>query len=192
MEDRSNMGQNTWLNISQPSLSHMIVGSIQGNSKMQKLLYHQYAAKMYGVCLRYAKNEADAEDILQEGFIKAFRNLDKYRGEGYFEGWLRKIIVRTAISHFRNGVRKIDVYQNIDDVTIEDKAPSILDRMAEKDIVGIVTKLPPGYRKVFMLYVIEGYNHKEIAGMLGCSEGNSKSQLNRSRTQLRKMLRKSA
>ena len=174
------------------SLPQMIHGSIQGNSKMQKLLYHQFAAKMFGVCLRYAKNEADAEDILQEGFIKAFRNLDKYRGEGYFEGWLRKIIVRTAISHFRSGIRKIEAHVNIADLSIEDKEHSVLDKLDEKDIVGIVTKLPPGYRKVFTLYVIEGYNHKEIAGILGCSEGNCKSQLNRSRAVLRKMLRKSA
>ena len=173
-------------------LPQMIHGSIQGNPKMQKLLYQQFAAKMFAVCLRYAKNEADAEDILQEGFIKAFRNLDKYRGEGYFEGWLRKIIVRTAISHFRTGIRKIETQASIDDISIEDKEPGVLDKLAEKDIVGIVTKLPPGYRKVFTLYVIEGYNHKEIAGILGCSEGNCKSQLNRSRTVLRKMLRKSA
>jgi len=174
------------------SLPHLIQGSIHGNPKMQKLLYQQFAAKMYAVCLRYAKNEADAEDILQEGFIKAFRNLHKYRGEGYFEGWLRKIIVRTAISHFRSNVKKINTHQNIADYNVEDKETNVLDNLAAKDLVGIVTKLPPGYRKVFMLYVIEGYNHKEIAGILGCSEGNCKSQLNRSRSQLKKMLRKSA
>jgi RNA polymerase sigma factor (sigma-70 family) len=175
-----------------PSLPLLIHGSIHGDPKMQKLLYQQFAAKMYAVCLRYAKNDADAEDILQEGFIKAFRNLDKYRGEGHFEGWLRKIIIRTAISHFRNGVGKINVHQNIFDCAVEDKEITVLDKLAAKDLVGIVTKLPPGYRKVFMLYVIEGYNHKEIAGILGCSEGNCKSQLNRSRSQLKKMLRKSA
>ncbi len=173
------------------SLSHMIHGSINRDPKMQKLLYNEFAAKMYAVCLRYTKNQFDAEDILQEGFIKAFRNLDKFRGEGYFEGWLRKIIVRTAISHFRHGVRKINTQASLDCVA-EAKESNVLDKLAEKDLVGIVTKLPPGYRKVFMLYVIEGYNHKEIAGILGCSEGNCKSQLNRSRNQLRKMLRKSA
>ena len=174
------------------SLPHIIHGSIHGDPRMQKLLYQQFAARMYAVCLRYAKNEADAEDILQEGFIKAFRNLDKFRGEGHFEGWLRKIIVRTAISHFRNGLRKINTHQDIFDCNIEDKEPNVFDKLAAKDIVGIVTKLPPGYRKVFMLYVIEGYNHKEIAGILGCSEGNCKSQLNRSKTVLRKMMLKSA
>lgn len=174
------------------SLPHIIRGSIHGDPKMQKLLYQAFAARMYAVCLRYTKNEADAEDILQEGFIKAFRNLDKFRGDGHFEGWLRKIIVRTAISHFRNGVRKINTYHSLTDYQVEDKATNAMDKLAEKDIVGIVTKLPPGYRKVFMLYVIEGYNHKEIAGILGCSEGNCKSQLNRSRTKLKELLKKSA
>ena len=179
-------------NITPISLPHLIHGSIQGDPKMQKLLYQHFAARMYAVCYRYAKNEPDAEDILQEGFIKAFCNLSKYRGDGHFEGWLRKIIVRTAISHFRNGLRKINARPDIFDHIIEDNETNILDKLAAKDIVGIVAKLPPGYRKVFMLYVIEGYNHKEIAGILGCSEGNCKSQLNRSRSQLKKKLRKSA
>lgn len=173
-------------------LTPIIEGSINGNPRMQKLLYQQFASRMYSVCLRYAKNEADAEDLLQEGFVKAFRNLDKYRGEGYFEGWLRRIIIRTAISYYRSNVRKMNSKHLLLDHSIEDHTPSAEDRMAEKDIHGMVTKLPPGYRKVFTMYVIEGYNHKEIASILGCSEGNCKSQLNRSRSQLRKMLKKSA
>ena len=173
-------------------LPQLIKGSIHGDARMQKLLYQAYAASMYTLCLRYTKNESDAEDILQEGFIKAFRNLHKFRGEGHFEGWLRKIIMRTAISHYRNGIRKINAPQALPDHQIEDKATNAIDKLAVKDIVGIVTKLPPGYRKIFMLYVIEGYNHKEIAGILGCSEGNCKSQLKRSRTKLKELLKKSA
>ena len=174
------------------SLPQLIKGSIHGDARMQKLLYQAYAGSMYTVCLRYTKNEPDAEDILQDGFIKAFRNLSKFRGDGHFEGWLRKIIVRTAISHYRNGERKINTAQSLPDHQIADKATTAIDKLAEKDIVGIVTKLPPGYRKIFMLYVIEGYNHKEIAGILGCTEGNCKSQLNRSRTKLKELLKKSA
>ncbi len=173
-------------------LTLLISESMRGNPKMQKLLYQQFAAKMYLVCLRYTKNTADAEDILQDGFIKVFRNLDKFRGDGFFEGWLRKIIIRTAISHFRNSVKKINSCQTELNYSLEDKERDVFDKLAEKDIVGLVKKLPPGYRKVFMLYVIEGYNHKEIAGILNCSEGNCKSQLNRSRMQLRKMLKKTA
>jgi len=173
-------------------LPQLIKGSIHGDARMQKLLYQAYAGSMHKVCLRYTKNGSDAEDILQEGFIKAFRNLHKFRGDGHFEGWLRKIIVRTAISHFRNGEKKICTAQHFSDHQLADNATTAIDKLAEKDIVGIVTKLPPGYRKVFMLFVMEGYNHKEIAGILGCTEGNCKSQLNRSRTKLKELLKKSA
>ncbi|HMI79580.1 MAG TPA: RNA polymerase sigma factor [Ferruginibacter sp.] len=173
-------------------LQLIISESMLGNSKMQKLLYHQFAARMYAVCLRYTKNADDAEDILQEGFIKIFRNLDKFRGDGSFEGWIRKIITRTAISHLRDNKKKLNTQPAELNGFLEDRESNILEKLAEKDIVGIVTKLPPGYRKVFMMYVMEGYNHKEIAGILGCSEGNCKSQLYRSRTQLQKILKKSA
>jgi len=171
-------------------LSLIISESILGNPKMQKLLYQQFAVKMYAVCLRYTKNTADAEDILQEGFIKIFRNLDKFRGEGSFEGWIRKIICRTALSHLRDN--KKDIHQPEPHYSFMDKEINILDKLAEKDITGIVTKLPQGYRTIFMMYVIEGYNHREIANILGCSEGTCKSQLYRSRTRLQEMLKKTA
>ena len=168
----------------------LITESKRGNQRIQKLLYEQYAAKMYDVCFRYAKNQADAEDILQEGFIKIFRNLDKYRGEGSFEGWIRKIITRTALTHLTNNKKHSP--QTGLNYLVEDKESNALDKLAEKDIVGLVTKLPPGYRKIFMLYVIEGYNHREIAGILGCSEGNCKSQFYRSRSRLQKIHKKTA
>lgn len=172
------------------SLSHLILESGRGNQRLQKILYDKYAEKMYAVCLRYAKNATDAEDILQQGFIKVFRNIDKYRGDGSFEGWIRKIITRTAITHITKN-RKIS-FQTTIDYSHEDNTSNILDKLAEKDIVGMITKLPPGYRKIFTLYVIEGYNHREIAEMLGCSEGNCKSQFYRSRTRLQKILKMSA
>jgi RNA polymerase sigma factor (sigma-70 family) len=159
---------------------------------MQQRLYDLYAAKMLNVCLRFTRNSADAEDILQEGFVKVFKNLDKFRSDGSFEGWIRRIITRTAISHFRDHSKK--AYSNTTEISyrLEDKEASAMDRLGEKDIVGMVKKLAPGYRKVFMLYVIDGYNHKEIANLLGCSEGNCKSQLYRSRTMLQKMMSKTA
>ena len=168
----------------------LIIESRRGNQRIQKLLYEQFAEKMYAVCFRYTKNASDAEDILQEGFIKVFKNLDKYRGDGSFEGWIRKIITRTAITHLTYN-KKLSLQTGLDHV-FEDNENNILDKLAEKDIVGIITKLPPGYRKIFMLYVIEGYNHREIAGILGCSEGNCKSQFYRSRTRLQKILKKTA
>jgi RNA polymerase sigma factor (sigma-70 family) len=171
-------------------LPFLISESISGNAKMQKILYDQFAVNMYAVCLRYSKNTADAEDILQEAFIKIFRNLDKFRGDGSFEGWIRRIITRTALSHIRDN--KKEMHQTVLSYSIKDKGGNVLDKLAEKDIVGVVTKLPQGYRTIFMMYVIEGYNHREIANILGCSEGTCKSQFYRSKTRLQKMLKKTA
>lgn len=157
---------------------------------MQKLLYEQFAGKMYTVCLRYTNNPADAEDILQEGFIKVFRNLEKFRADGSFEGWIRRIITRTALTYLRDN--KKDRHQSGLSDSFRDKESSVLDKLEEKYLVGIVTKLPQGYRTIFMMHVIEGYNHREIAAILGCREGTSKSQFYRSKTRLQKMLQMTA
>lgn len=135
---------------------------------------------MYGVCLRYAANSEEAEDILQEGFVKVFRKLDSYRSEGSFEGWVRRIFVNTAIEHFRKKTYLQPITEKEED-TFEGNYPTALDNMAEKDIVQLVQQLSPGYRTVFNMYVVEGYAHKQIAEMLGISEGTSKSQLSRAK-----------
>ena len=142
---------------------------------------------MYGVCLRYVANADDANDILQEGFIKVYKNLDKFRREGSFEGWVRRIFVNTAIEQFR---KKVKLY-NVDEVqenTIEDKELTALDLLATKDIINIVNELSPGYKAVFNLHVIEGFSHKEIAEVLGITEGTSKSQLARAKGVLKKII----
>lgn len=160
--------------------SDLIDGCLQGDRRMQYELYQRFAPKMYGVCLRYAANAAEAEDILQEGFIKVFGKLDSFRREGSFEGWVRRIFVNTAIEHFR----KKSYLQPITDKeegVYEAKNLSVLDNLAEKDIIGLVQELSPGYRTVFNLYVVEGYTHREIADQLGISEGTSKSQLSRAK-----------
>jgi len=160
---------------------------------MQQRLYHMFASKMYLVCLRYTNNNTtDAEDILQEGFIKVFNNLHKFRNDGSFEGWIRTIITRTALSHLRDKKNKTVIYNTELLFPLKDNDNSILDKLAEKDMINMVTKLPAGYRKIFMMYVIEGYNHREIAGILNCSEGTSKSQLYRSKTRLQEMFKQSA
>ena len=169
-------------------LEIVISESMKGNAKMQEILYLQFAPVLYKQCLRYAKSKADAEDLLQEGFIKIFSNLEKFRGDGSFEGWLKKIMFRTAVSNFRSTTKKTHNHQTELSPYIEDSETTIFDSLAQKDIVKVVTKLPSGYRTVFTMFVIEGYNHREIAGILGCTEGSSKSQLSRSRTQLREML----
>ena len=154
---------------------------------MQQLLYKNLSPKMYGVCLRYAGNENDANDILQEGFIKVFRNLEKFRSEGSFEGWVRRIFVNTAIEQYRKKVKLYNVTE-VQENTLEDTNLDALDNLATKDIMKVVNELSPGYKAVFNLHVIEGYSHKEIASLLGITEGTSKSQLARAKGVLKKSL----
>lgn len=172
------------------SLPYLINESILGNGKMQEMLYQKFAVTMYYQCLRYIKNPADTEDVMQEGFIKVFSNLHKYKSEGSFEGWVRRIMTRTAISYLRDN-KKYSQHTDIE-YALEVKEPNIFDSMAEKDIKGIVTKLPPRVKKIFLLHVVEGYNHREIAEILGCTESTSKSQFYRSRLRIQKLLKKSA
>jgi RNA polymerase sigma-70 factor (ECF subfamily) len=169
--------------------SDLISGCIEGNRRMQEELYRRFSPRMYAVCLRYAGSSEEAEDILQEGFIKIFKKLDSFRGEGSFEGWIRRIFVNTAIEHFRRK-RYLQPVTEREENTIEGKNISALDELAEKDILELVRKLSPGYRTVFNMYVVEGYTHKEIGDILGISEGTSKSQLSRAKVILQDMVRK--
>jgi RNA polymerase sigma factor (sigma-70 family) len=168
------------------SESDLISGCIQGNRQMQEELYNRFSGKMYAVCLRYANNSDDAQDLLQEGFIKVFRNLHRFRAEGSFEGWIRRVFVNSSIEHFRKKSLELSRVSEKEENTIEDVDISALDNLAEKDIIRLVQDLSPGYRAVFNLYVIEGYSHREIGEMLGISEGTSKSQLARARSILQK------
>ncbi len=167
--------------------SDIIKGCMAGNRKMQEALYHRFSSKMYAVCLRYSKNANDAQDLLQEGFIKIYKNIEKFRGDGSFEGWIRRIFVNTSIEHLRKVVTLNQVSETHEN-TIEDKEWNALDNIAEKDIINMVQELSPGYRQVFNMYVIEGYSHKDIGELLGISEGTSKSQLARSKVILQKMI----
>jgi RNA polymerase sigma factor (sigma-70 family) len=168
--------------------SDLISGCIEGNRRMQEELYRRFSPRMYAVCLRYATSSEEAEDILQEGFIKIFKKLDSYRGDGSFEGWIRRIFVNTAIEHFRRR-RYLQPVTEKEENTVEGKYLSVLDSLAEKDILELIRQLSPGYRTVFNMYVVEGYTHKEIGDMLGISEGTSKSQLSRAKVILQDMVR---
>jgi RNA polymerase sigma-70 factor (ECF subfamily) len=169
--------------------SDLIEGCIKGDRKMQYELYERFAPKMYGVCLRYAANTEEAEDILQEGFIKIFKKISSYRGDGSFEGWIRRIFVNTAIEQFRKKTYLQPITEQ-EESTIEGKYISVLDNMAEKDIIKLIQQLSPGYRTVFNMYVIEGFTHKQIAEALNISEGTSKSQLSRAKLILQDLLKK--
>ncbi|MBY0477559.1 MAG: RNA polymerase sigma factor [Chitinophagaceae bacterium] len=155
---------------------------------MQKQLYDQFSPKMYAVCLRYMGNADDAQDILQEGFIKIYKNLERFRGDGSFEGWIRRIFVNTAIEQIRK--KKLNVSLSEREETIEFKTVSAIENINAKDLLNIVRELSPGYRSVFNLYVVEGYSHKEISELMGISEGTSKSQLARARMILQEKIKR--
>jgi RNA polymerase sigma factor (sigma-70 family) len=165
----------------------LIKGCLDKNRKMQEMLYHRFSSKMYAVCLRYCKDNEDAQDLLQDGFVKIFKNLEKFRGEGSFEGWIRRIFVNTSIEHFRKSI-KHNTVSDTQEIIIEDTSWNALDNLAEKDIIKMIQQLSPGYRQVFNMYVIEGYSHKDIGDILGISEGTSKSQLARAKGILKKMV----
>lgn len=173
-----------------PDIKNIIKGCLAGNRRDQELLYRRHASKLYAVCLQYSGNDDEARDILQEGFIKIFENLIHYKNEGSFEGWMRKIIVNTALEKYRSKhnlfrVDDIDLIQEPDaDPDTEDYAG-----LEAIDLLDIIRELPPKYRMVFNLYAIEGYSHKEISQMINISEGTSKSNLCRARQILQKKVR---
>lgn len=169
--------------------SDLIEGCMRNDRRIQEELYRRYSPRMYAVCLRYAGNAEEAEDILQEGFIKVFNKMSSFRNEGSFEGWMRRIFVNTAIEHFRRKKYLLPVTEK-EENTLEGKYTSVLDNLSAKDIMKLIRELSPGYRTVFNLYVVEGYSHKEIADQLGISEGTSKSQLSRAKVILQEMVRK--
>ncbi len=168
------------------SESDLINGCISGNRQMQEELYNRFAGKMYAVCLRYANHADDAQDLLQEGFIKVFRNLHRFRAEGSFEGWIRRVFINSSIEQFRKKSIQLTKVSQREEQTVGNDDLSAIDNLAERDIISLIQELSPGYRTIFNLYVIEGYSHKEIAEQLGISEGTSKSQLARARSILQK------
>lgn len=138
---------------------------------------------MYAVCLRYARHQEEAQDLLQEGFIRVFEKLPSFRMEGSLEGWIRRIMVHTAINHFRRKAYQQERVgmEHIPEVPV---APNAVNKLGEQELLALVAGLPDGYRHVFNLYAIEGYDHAEIAGMLGCGESTSRSQLAKARKML--------
>ncbi len=162
-------------------LNEIIKGCQKGKPDLQRDLYNMFSSKMYGVCLQYCKDQTEAEDCLQEGFIKVFTNIKKYRFEGSFEGWVRRIMVNTTIELFRKKkpVISIDdvVLVKLENETLEEDVSEI----SREEIFEIVKELPPKYRMVFNLYTLDGLSHKEIAKTMDITVGTSKSNLSRAR-----------
>lgn len=170
--------------------NELIEGCKNNNREAQYKLYSLLSGKMFAVCLRYAKHREAAEDLLQEGFVKVYTNIDKFRGDGSFEGWIRRIIVNTAVEHYRKSAKMYPVV-DVDEVYTDISEGNVSDSLELEDIMNCINKLSHGYKTIFNLYVVEGYSHKEIAEMLDISEGTSKSQLARARYLLMDMINKS-
>jgi len=169
--------------------SALIKSCIKGDLKAQRELFEMFAPKMLGVCLRYSKSKEQAEDVVQDGFIKVFNNLAKFSGAGSLEGWVRRIMVNTALDQIRKETKfKDDVGFEDVDYKIETNS-FILESIMAEDLLTLINKMPSGYRTVFNLFAIEGYSHKEIAEKLSISENTSKSQYSRARTFLQQKLK---
>lgn len=160
---------------------------ISGDRRAQTALYHDFAPKMFGVCLRYANNVAEAEDNLQEGFVRVFTKIGQYEFKGSFEGWIRRIMVNTSLEKFR----KNNLLYPVEDIIAYEAvqfSEETISNISAEDLLKMVQALPPRYRMVFNLYAIEGYSHQEIANMMKINEGTSKSNLSRARVILQKMV----
>jgi len=153
----------------------------------QKELYDLFSGRMYVICLRYTKSQPDAEDVLQEAFIKVFKNIGSFRGESRLEYWVKRVVINTALNHQRNKLYQYPMY-DIEDIKQGYNYENILSEFQLEDLLKMIRSLPDGCQTVFNLYAIEGYNHKEIASMLGISEGTSKSQFSRARKLLQEKI----
>ena len=163
---------------------------VKGNPRAQRSLFDRFAPKMLSVCLRYAKDQEQAEDILQDGFVKVFGKLNDFKNEGSLEGWIRRVMVNTALDQIRKNLRVLgDV--STDDVSYKIESNDfIAENLIAEDLMKMVRSMPEGYKVVFNMFAIEGYSHREIAKSLGITESTSKSQYSRARAYLRERIEK--
>lgn len=168
----------------------MLQGCLKNNASTQETLYNRFSPRMLGVCYRFARNREDAEDMMQEGFIKVFSQIHQFRGQGALEGWIRRIIVHTCINILKKNKKFSDSVDLFHASTLhlnENNIPSLLQA---KQVVECIRLLPLGYRTVLNLYAIEGYSHREIASILDIEESTSRSQYTRAKSMLEDILLK--
>ena len=173
--------------ITDSRLAEMWTGCLQNDRKQQELLYKALASKMMAVCMRYAADKDEAQDILQEGFIKMFNNVHNYRGDGNLEGWVRRIMVNCAISRYRK-LKPMVLVENLPEDSPAYSNGYNAHGLEVKDILKLIQRLPAIYRSVFNMYAIEGYSHREIGDTLGITELLSRTTLHRARTVLKDMI----
>jgi len=168
--------------------STLVKECIKGNAKAQRLLFDKFSQKMLGVCLRYTKSQDEAEDALQEGFVKAFSKLKDFSNQGSLEGWIRRIMVNTSLDAIRKNTKFMkDVSIDTVDYQIGND-DFIVEGLNAEDLMKLINSMPDGYKVVFNMFAIEGYSHQEISTTLGISESTSKSQYMRAKGYLRNRL----
>jgi len=170
----------------------ILKGCREGKRSAQKQLYEKYASVMLAICLRYSKNRDEAEDLIQEGFLKIFQNINTFRNHGSFEGWIKRIMINHALNHYKKN-RKIPFTEDIEDINETDilsydEEVENIEPVSPETLLAMIQSLPEGYRMVFNLYVFEEYSHKEIAETMNFSENTSKTQLMKARRQLQKKI----
>ena len=166
----------------------MLQGCLDNLATAQEALYNYFSPKMLGVCYRYARNREDAEDMLQEGFIKVYSQIHQFRGSGALEGWIRRIIVHTCINNIKKNKKFSDSVDLIHASSLQINENNIPSMLQAKQVVECIRLLPIGYRTVLNLYAIEGFSHKEIGGILDIEESTSRSQYTRARSLLEEIL----
>ena len=173
--------------------NELINKCIDWDKRAQSMLYKQFSPKMFSVCFRYARNREEAEDILQEGFMKVFEKINTFKREGSLEGWIRRIMVNTAIQKYRERKSSVGMIMSVEtypENVNHHSSDDALSQMGAKELMQMIQKLTPAYQMVFNLYVFEGLKHREIADKLGISEGTSKSNLADARTILKREINK--
>lgn len=166
----------------------LIIGCAKEDKVCQRELYKKYAGKMMVVCMRYSNNRMEAEDILQDGFMKIFDSIGKFKQEGSLEGWIRRIIVNVALNKIRvNNKMHFEEISSKSEIIVNDDS-SVVEKLSEQDLLNIINKLPNGYKYVFNMYAIEGYTHKEIAESLGIEEASSRSQYSKAKKYLQQQV----
>jgi RNA polymerase sigma-70 factor (ECF subfamily) len=165
----------------------LVQGCLANDAKSQEALYTRYVRRMYAVCLRYARHEAEAQDMLQDGFIRVFGKLRDFRQAGSLEGWVRRIMVTTCINHLRRLAVRME-HIGTDDLPAPAVPEEALATLGLQEVQALLAALPTGYRTVFNLYAVEGYDHAEIAALLGIGESTSRSQLAKARRMLQQRI----
>lgn len=177
------------LSLNRHTEKDLVALCLKGDRLSCRELFELYSGKLMALCYRFARDKNEAEDMLQEGFIRIFNKLDLYSGEGSLEAWMRRVMINTALKYRQKHIGRHN-YSNIDDVHAFDPTPTIIDELSREEILRLIQELPSGYKTVFNLYVIEGYSHKEIAERLGIGESTSRSQLVKARALLKEQLLK--